>query len=449
MSDTNFDVTPDPATLRRVIFASVIGAVIEWYDFFLYGVVAGIVLNKLYFPTNDPSLSTLLAYATFGVGFITRPLGGLIFGHFGDKIGRKSVLIITIMVMGFSTLAIGLVPTYAQIGVWAPILLLLFRLIQGIGLGGEWGGAILLAYEYAPARLRGFYTSLPQIGLSGGVILSAGFIAGMSALLTEKQFLAWGWRLGFGFSVCLVAVGLWIRLRIMETPEFIRVRQSQKRVKLPIAEVLQRFSGNLLLGLGARHLDGVFFNIFSVFMVSYLTTTIHLSRGNALFGVMIGAAVLSICMPLWGRISDRVSRPRLYCIVSLITACISIPAFWLINAAHGNVAIVWGVMAVVFGMMYSAVYGNTSTVLCDLFDARVRYTGISTVYQFSSILAGGFTPIIAVQLVRMDGGQPWYICGYIVVSGLISGGCSFAMDRRAKAANQAGVEHYSDIRKAS
>ena len=215
---------PTPRDVRRVVVASVIGATIEWYDFFLYGVVAGIVFNKLFFPTGDAFISTLLAYTTFAVGFVARPLGGVIFGHFGDKIGRKSMLVLTLMIMGVATVLIGLLPTYQQIGIAAPILLLVLRVLQGIGLGGEWGGAVLMAYEYAPKEKRGLYASLPQIGLSIGLCLSAGVVALMSNTLSEAEFLSWGWRVGFIASFVLVIVGLYIRLRILETPEFEKVR---------------------------------------------------------------------------------------------------------------------------------------------------------------------------------------------------------------------------------
>lgn len=214
---------PDTKTVNKVVLSSLIGATIEWYDFFLYGVMAGIVLNKLFFPADDPTTSLLLTYATFAVGFLTRPIGGIVFGHFGDRVGRKSVLVATLMIMGVSTVAIGLIPTYAQIGVWAPALLLLMRILQGIGLGGEWGGAVLMAYEYAPASKRGFYTSIPQIGLSLGILLSAGTLAVLSAVMSDQTFLAWGWRIGFLLSFVMIFVGLWICLQLFETPEFASV----------------------------------------------------------------------------------------------------------------------------------------------------------------------------------------------------------------------------------
>ena len=256
----------DP-NLRRVIWSSLIGATIEWYDFFLYGVVAGIVFNKLYFPNSDPLVSTLLAYTTFAVGFVTRPLGGVIFGHFGDKIGRKSVLVMTLLIMGVATFCIGLIPTYAQIGVAAPLLLLLMRVLQGIGLGGEWGGAVLMAFEYAPKEKRGFFASIPQIGLAIGLCLSSGIVA-LLASLSEADFLAWGWRVAFLLSALLVFVGIYIRTRVMETPEFVKVKTAKREANVPFAEMIKKYPKNVLLGMGARYIDGVFFNILGVFSIS-------------------------------------------------------------------------------------------------------------------------------------------------------------------------------------
>ncbi|WP_198399393.1 MFS transporter [Caballeronia calidae] len=434
-------MNPSKQALRRVAAASVIGAIIEWYDFFLYGVVASIVINKLYFPVGDPATSTLLAYATFAVGFVARPLGGVVFGHFGDRVGRKSMLVITLMIMGISTVAIGLVPTYAMIGYWAPALLLLLRVIQGIGLGGEWGGAVLMAYEYAPPESKGFYTSLPQIGLSVGVLLSAAIIASLSAVLTDAQFMAWGWRLAFGLSFLFVMFGLWVRLNVMETPEFAKVKSTHGETKVPFFDMCKRFPGNMLLGLGARHIDGVFFNIFSVFTISYLTGHIGISRNEALVGVMIGGVVLTIFIPIFGRISDWLGRPRLYALASLITAASVYPAFWVFTHAAGNTMLLWAAIAIPYGIFYAAVYGTVSVFLCELFDAKVRYTGISFVYQFSSVTAGGLTPIIATVLVTLAGGSPWLVCAYVAGSGVMSSVCAVIIGRRAALANR---EHQNE-----
>lgn len=406
--------------IRRVVISAVVGATIEWYDFFLYGVVAGIVFNKLYFPSHDPVVSTLLAYATFAVGFVTRPLGGVIFGHFGDRIGRKSMLIMTLMIMGVATFLIGLVPTYEQIGLGAPLLLLLLRVLQGMGLGGEWGGAVLMTYEYAPQNRRGFYASLPQIGLAIGLCLASGVVALMSALLTNAQFLAWGWRIAFMLSGLMVAVGLYIRLKVQETPEFAAVKARNAESRVPFMDMLRHYPGNILKGMGARYIDGVFFNVFAVFSINYLTSTIKMNRTEALLGVMAAAVVMIFTIPYFGRMSDRISRPKVYMWGSLITAASAFPAFWLMSQSGGSVLLIWIAIIVPFGILYSSIYGPEAALFCDLFDARVRYTGISFVYQFSGIFASGITPLIATALIKSGGGQPWQLCMYVLFSGMVS-----------------------------
>ncbi|SCU73374.1 Shikimate transporter [Cupriavidus necator] len=412
--------SPNEQAIRKVALASVIGATIEWYDFFLYGVVAGLVFNKLYFPGNDPLVATMLAYTTFAVGFVTRPLGGVIFGHFGDKVGRKSMLVITLMIMGVSTFLIGLVPTYDSIGILAPILLLLLRVLQGIGLGGEWGGAVLMAYEYAPPGKKGFYASLPQIGLAIGLCLASGVVALLSLTLTDAQFLAWGWRVAFLISAGMVFVGMYIRLNVKETPEFAVIKQRNAETQIPFVDMMRRYPGNILKGMGARYIDGVFFNIFGVFSITYLTQTINISRTEALVGVMAAAIAMCFFIPFFGHLSDRIGRTRVYFWGSLITALSAFPAFWLMLNSGGNTMLLWLSIVVPFGILYAAVYGPEAALFCELFDARVRYTGISFVYQFSGIFASGITPIIATALLKSGGGKPWQICAYVAFAGIVS-----------------------------
>jgi metabolite-proton symporter len=433
------EVRIEPRMIRRVALASVIGATVEWYDFFLYGVVAGIVFNRLYFPGSDPLVSTLLAYTTFAVGFVTRPVGGVLFGHFGDRIGRKSALILTLVIMGISTAGVAFVPTYAQIGVWAPILLLSLRVLQGIGLGGEWGGAVLMAYEFAPPRRRGLYASLPQIGLSIGLCLASGMVAAVSHLLTEQAFFAWGWRVAFGASLGLVLIGLYIRLKVMETPEFLALKRTRREARLPFVDMMTHCRRELLLGMGARYIDGVFFNVFAVFSIGYLTQHIHMGRTDALLGVMFAALVMCFFIPLFGSLSDRIGRARVYMLGSLVCGASVYPAFWLIESQPGNTLLIWLAIVIPFGIFYAMVYGPEAALFADLFDANVRYTGISFVYQFSGIFASGLTPIIATALWKLSGGKWWTVCAYVLFSALVSAWSAWAIDRRRGHAYEAAV----------
>jgi metabolite-proton symporter len=410
----------DGKQMRKVVVASLIGATIEWYDFFLYGVVAGIVFNKLYFPSSDPLISTMLAYGTFAVGFLSRPLGGVIFGHFGDRVGRKSMLVMTLTIMGVATVLIGMVPTYAQIGIWAPSLLLFLRVLQGIGLGGEWGGAVLMAFEYAPENKRGFYASIPQIGLALGLCLSSGVVAGLSLTLTDAQFLAWGWRVAFFLSFALVVIGMYIRLNVMETPEFARIQKTGGEVRMPILEVISKYPGNTIAGMGARFIDGVFFNVFGVFSISYLTGTLHLQRTDALLGVMVAAFVMIFTIPFFGRLSDRVGRARIYFWGSLATELSAFFGFWLMKNSGGNTMLAWLAVVIPLGVVYASIYGPEAALFSELFDAKVRYSGISFVYQFSGIFASGISPIVATWLLQRNGGDPWMIAGYCLAAGIIS-----------------------------
>ncbi|MBI3699788.1 MAG: MHS family MFS transporter [Afipia sp.] len=404
--------------------ASAIGTTIEWYDFFLFGVVTPLVLNKLFFPNFDPLVGTMLAYTTFFVGFVSRPIGGVIFGHYGDRIGRKTVLILTLLIMGIATFLIGLLPTYASIGIWAPILLLVLRVFQGIGIGGEWGGAVLMAVEHSPTGRRGFYGSWPQIGVPAGLLLSAGMVYALS-YLPEADFLAWGWRIAFLISAILVAVGLYIRLKIMETPAFARVQATNKVAPVPVVELFRTHTKNTLLGLGARYIEGVTFNVFGVFIVGYLANTLGLPRQTALAGVMISSAIMIIMLPIYGNLSDKIGRRKMFGIGGILIGLLSFPAFWLMQTKEP--LLVWLAIVVPFALVYPAVYGPQAALFSELFDTRVRYTGISFVYQFSGIFASGLTPIIATALLPMGGGQPWLICLYVLAVSIISALSVWAM----------------------
>lgn len=421
-SATGDDTAISPGT---VAFASAIGTTIEWYDFFLYGVVTPLVLNKVFFPNFDPVAGTLLAYTTFFVGFISRPIGGVIFGHYGDRIGRKTVLILTLLIMGIATFLIGLLPTYASIGIWAPILLLTLRIFQGIGIGGEWGGAVLMAVEHSPTGRRGFYGSWPQIGVPAGLLLSAGVVYLLS-FLPEADFFAWGWRVAFLLSAVLVALGLYIRLKILETPAFVQAKEEEKVVAVPVVELFRTHGKKTLLGLGARYIEGVTFNIFGVFIVGYLTNALNMSRQTALAGVMISSALMIVMLPIYGYLSDRIGRRKVFAIGGLLIGLLTFPSFWLMQTA--SPILVWIAIAIPFAFVYPAVYGPQAALFSELFDTRVRYTGISFVYQFSGIFASGLTPIIATMLLTAGGNQPWLICLYVLAVSIISALSVFAMN---------------------
>jgi MHS family shikimate/dehydroshikimate transporter-like MFS transporter len=414
-------------SIGTIALASAIGTTIEWYDFFLYGVMTPLVLNKLFFPNADVLISTLLAYGTFFVGFLSRPIGGIIFGHYGDRLGRKTVLILTLLIMGVATFLIGLLPTYASAGIWAPLLLLALRIFQGIGIGGEWGGAVLMAVEHSPGGQRGFYGAWPQIGVPAGLLLSAG-VVNLLSFLNNDDFFAWGWRIAFLLSAVLVAIGLYIRLRILETPAFKVAQQQNQIAAVPVAELFRTQSKNTLLGLGARYIEGVTFNMYGVFLVGYLTSTLHMTRQTALLAVMVASAIMIVMLPICGRLSDRIGRRKVFGIASLLIGVLSFPAFWLMGPQSPLLTII--AVAVPFALVYPAVYGPEAALFSELFDTRVRYTGISFVYQFSGIFASGLTPIVATALLPLGGGQPWLICLYILVVSAISALSVYAMTDR-------------------
>lgn len=374
---------PAQASLAAVVAASTIGCTIEWYDFFLYGVFASLVFNKLFFPTFDPIVGTLIAYTTFAVGFVARPVGGLIFGHFGDRLGRKGVLIATLIIMGVATFAIGLLPTYRQLGPWAAILLLFLRLLQGIGVGGEWGGAVLMATEYSPKGKRGFFGSMPQAGLSAGLFLSTAVVA-LLTWMPEAQFLAWGWRIAFLISAILVAVGIYIRSRIAETPVFQRVVATEGVVSVPFFELIRTSGRQIVLGMGARYAEGVAFNTYAVFAIAYLANVLKFPRGLVLWAVAVASLVMLVFIPIAGRLSDRYGRRRIYGLGTVVMGVVSVPAFLVMNATQ-QPALIWLAIIVPLGVLYPLMYGPEASLFAELFDPRVRYSGVSFVYQFSGI----------------------------------------------------------------
>ena len=423
---------PSKSEMRKVVLASLLGATIEWYDFFLYGVVAGIVFNKLYFPTADPFIGTILAYSTFAIGYLARPLGGFIFGHYGDKLGRKRMLILTMLIMGIATMGIGIVPTYASIGIAAPILLQTLRLCQGLGLGGEWGGAVLMTYEYANDRQKAFYASIPQMGLATGLCLSSGMVALLSWLLDNEQFLTWGWRFAFLISVVLIAIALYVRTHILETPEFRKVeaKGETRKKTLPIVTVCKNYPGNIALGVGARWIDGVFFNVLAVFSITYLVQQIHTSRTEALTAVMIAALIMCPFILIAGRLADRFGRGNIYGLASLACGISVFPSFWLMQSSGGNMFLVGLAIAIPLSIFYAGVFGPEAALFSDLFPAEVRYTGISIVYQFPGFLVAGIVPGVCTALIQWNDGDPFYICIFVLIAAATSAFSAFTIQAR-------------------
>lgn len=401
----------------KVALASCIGATIEWYDFFIFGTAAGLVFNKLFFTNLDPITGTLVAYLTFAVGFVARPVGSVIFGHYGDRIGRKTMLILTLFIMGAATFLIGLLPTYSSIGIWAPILLVLLRIFQGIGIGGEYGGAVLMAVEYAPEGRRGFYGSWPQVGVPAGLLLGT-VVFGLVSLLPDEQFFAWGWRVAFLASIVLFGLGMYIRLQILESPAFTRLREAQEEAQVPFIELLRTQPKQLILGMGTRWIEGSVFNAYGVFIISYITNQLGLTNTTALIGVALASVFGVILVPVYGMLSDRFGRRSVYGAGAVLFGLFAFPSFFLINT--GQSALIWLSILIALGLIYPAIYAPLAAFWSELFETRVRYTGVGAVYQFSGILASGFTPAIASLLLGYAGGAPWLFVGYLILVTLIS-----------------------------
>ena len=406
--------------LRTVVAASLLGTTVEWYDFFLYATAAGLVFNKVFFPAASSLVGTLLAFATFAVGFVMRPIGGLVFGHIGDRVGRKRSLALTMLIMGLATALIGALPTAAQIGAWAPILLLALRMLQGFALGGEWGGAVLLAVEHSPQDRRGRYGSIPQIGLALGLALGTGIFALLQISLGQARFLAYGWRIAFLLSLVLVVIGIVVRLRVDETPAFQELLDLEAESTVPIRDIVRepRSRRNTLLGLLSRWAEGSAFNTWGVFAISYATGALGLHRVSVLIVVTVAALLMAVLLPVSGLLTDRFGARRVYLIGITLYGLLAFPAF----ALFGTKNLLWFglAMIIVFGVVHALFYGAQGTLFSSLYPTGTRYTGLSFVYQFSGIYASGVTPMILTALIAAIGGAPWLACGYLVATALIS-----------------------------
>ena len=407
---------PGPGSIRPVILASFIGTTIEWYDFFLYGTAAALVFNRLFFPTLSPLAGTLSAYGTFAVGFVARPLGGALFGHYGDRLGRRTMLVWSLLIMGVATALMGLLPGYDRIGVGAPVLLVILRFLQGIGVGGEWGGAVLMAVEHSgETGKRGIHGSWPQMGVPAGLLLSTGVFALFSGTLSDSEFLAWGWRVPFLLSTLLIGVGLFIRLRLLETPVFTRLQETSTTAAAPLIEVFRRHPREILVGMAMRFGQNVLFYIFTVFALSYGEKTLGYSKSAMLFGLAVAAVVGLFTIPVFGALSDRFGRRPVYLAGAVISLLYAFPFFWLLGLGPGFVP-----LAIVLGLNVGQdlMYGPQAAYFAELFATRVRYSGASLVYQLTSVFSGGLAPLIATLLLARRG--VWAVAGYMAASCAIS-----------------------------
>jgi MHS family shikimate/dehydroshikimate transporter-like MFS transporter len=412
----NVQTTAAPSSPKLVAFASSVGATIEWYDFFIYGTAAALVFNRLFFPSFSPVAGTLAAFATFTVGFIARPLGGAIFGHYGDRLGRKTMLIASLLIMGLGTGLVGLLPTYDTLGLGAAVVLVALRVLQGIGLGGEWGGAVLMSVEHAPPRSRGLFGALPQAGVPIGLILATATFALVSKLPDDALY-SWGWRLPFIFSFVLVAIGLIVRYKVAESPVFEQAKSSIGTHRSPLRETVQKQWRSVLLGIGLRFCENGSFYIYTTFILVYGTRHAEWSQEQMLVAVMIAASLALITIPFFGWLSDRVGRKPVFMAGTLGSAAMAFPLF--VGIDSGNPTILWLVCLAALGVAYAAMYGPEASFMSELFPTNVRYSGISLSAQIAGVLAGGFAPLIATALLARAG-HYWPIAVYLIVIAAIS-----------------------------
>ena len=409
-------------SIVKVVFASLIGTAVEWYDFFLYGSAAALVFGALFFPESEPLTATLLAFGTYALGFVARPLGGIVFGHFGDKVGRKKMLVTSLMLMGFATIAIGLLPTYATIGVAAPVLLLACRLLQGFAVGGEWGGAVLMAAEHGDDSQRGFWSSWPQAGVALGNLLATGVLWVLAAVQTEAQFNEWGWRIPFILSAVLVGVGLWVRLSIEESPVFKEARAEMETQDdggsshMPLLEVIRKYPREVFIAMGMRMAENISYYIFTVISITFLTSYAGGDKSVILKALLIGAAVHFVVIPTVGAVSDRIGRRPLYLAGAVGVAAWSFVFFDLVASKdEGKI-----ILAVVVGLiLHALMYAPQAAFFSELFGTSVRYTGASVGYQLASIFAGALAPIIALELLG-ESGNTTAVAIYVSIASVLT-----------------------------
>lgn len=408
--------TSSSTPIRKVAFASSIGTLIEYFDFFIFGTAAALVFNVLFFPSLDPLAGTLASFAIFGVAFFVRPLGGVIFGHFGDRVGRKNMLVLSLLTMGIATVMVGMLPTYSQIGIWAPILLVLTRMMQGAAVGGEWSGAVLMAAEHAPARQRAFYSSWPQAGIPAGLVLATASFY-LVNLLPESAMMSWGWRIPFLASAILVLLGLYIRLRISESPAFQAVRDEGQVSRFPAGEVLRTAKKSVLIALLAHAANSIVFYMAAVFALSYVSEQGGASRGTVLLAIMFAALIQIVTIPLAAVLADRYGRRPVLLAGAVLAMLSAFPFFWLLDTGN-SLAIVLA-MVIAIPVVHALLYGPEASFMPELFETRMRYTGSAIGYQVGSMLFSGPTPFIAAALFAWAQ-SPWPLALYMILGGVLT-----------------------------
>src|SRR5919202_3496279 len=410
------NIGQEATSMGKIGFASFIGTAIEFYDFYIYGTAAALVLGGVFFPESTPLRGTLLAFATFAVGFAARPLGGIVFGNYGDRAGRKAMLLFSLLVMGVATFLIGLLPGYAAIGITAPVLLVILRFLQGVGLGGEWGGAVLMATEHAPTDKRGFYSSFPQVGPAVGFLLSSGLFLLLTVSLSEEQFNAWGWRIPFLVSIVLVGTGRYVSVTIAETPIFKRAMETQTRARVPFLDMVRTYPRVLALTSGGILLAYVLFYIITTFSLSYGTTLLGLPNSTVLYCTMIAVGLMGVGVPIFAVLSDKMGRRRL-CLGAAVLAGMLGLSLFLVFQTGGAVPIAPGFFV---GMIiFSLLYGPMGAFLPELYGTRLRYSGAAVSYNLGGVLGGALAPIIATQLLASTGAS-WAISVYILAMAVVT-----------------------------
>lgn len=398
--------------VKRVVTASALGTTVEYYDFTLYATTAALVFDQIFFPSASPLVGTLAAFATYFVGYLARPLGGIIFGHYGDKLGRKNVLIVTMLLMGIGTFAVGLLPSYDTIGIAAPLLLVLIRVIQGLGMGGEYGGGVLMALEHSPRNRQGLFTSIVHIGTPAGVLLPVALVTMLDAWLPAGAYEEWAWRLPFLASILLIAVGVYIRLRVTESPEFVQMREQKAVQSLPARDVVTQHGGILFTSILAKIAESGLFNIYYVVAIAYVTTELELPRGPVLLAVLIACAFECLTLPIFGALSDRIGRRKIYIFGALFQAAFCVPFFLLLQT--GNFAAMTLAMSLGLAIGHGAMYGVQGALFSNLYPVNVRYSGLSMTQQIGATLGGGLSPMIGTALLAAGGGHWSYILIYCI-----------------------------------